>query len=74
MIERDPLHFKSLVDAHQAQLRQDWLIAQSGPGPIRQAIGRQLIHLGRLLEGKHADLQELRQTGAAPVNTALAHR
>jgi hypothetical protein len=33
-----------------------------------------LIHLGEVLGGKHADLQNHRQVGAAPIGSALAPR
>jgi len=74
MIERDPLHMHALVEAHQAKLRREFHSSQAGPGPVRKAIGRQLIHWGEVLGGKHADLQAHRPATPAPINSALAPR
>jgi hypothetical protein len=74
MIERDLLHFNALVEEHQASLRRDWRSAHAGPGPVRQSIGRQLIRLGEMLGGKHADLQDRRLAGTSPAASALAPR
>jgi hypothetical protein len=74
MIERDLLHINVLVEEHQASLRREWHSAHAGPGPVRQAIGRHLIHLGEMLGGKHADLQDRRHAATPPAASALAPR
>ncbi len=53
MIERDPLHFNSLVTSHQEDLRRDWLAAHRGPSPLRIAVGHQLVKFGEWIAGRH---------------------
>lgn len=55
MIERDPLHFNSLVASHQDHLRQEWQAAHQGPGPIRMAIGHKLVQFGEWIAGRHEE-------------------
>ncbi len=55
MIERDPLHFNSLVESHQQHLRQEWQAAHQGPGPIRLAVGQRLVQIGEWISGRRQE-------------------
>lgn len=55
MIERDALHFNSLVESHRQHLHDEWQAAHLGPGPVRTAIGLRLVRFGEWIAGRHEE-------------------
>ncbi len=74
MIERDTLHFNSLVESHQQHLRQEWQAAHQGPGPLRFAIGRRLVQFGEWIAGRHHECRSSLADALPPGTVAQLSR
>ena len=74
MIERDPLHFNSIVESHQRQLRQEWQAAHQGPGPIRLAIGHRLVKIGEWIGGRQQECRSAVSDTLPPTTVAQLSR